>query len=128
MGSTGSGNFSDYSGSGNSRSGDEGRTGGGGSSGVDRCKQAFSCSLEEVAQCEYYEENGDIPMEGTELAIEVDGRVIAVDEDGVVVGAIPTRYNYIAECIADGYRYVGVVSFASKIPIPSIGVDFIAEE
>lgn len=130
MGSTGSGRFSDYSGSGRSSSGSggDGGAGGGGSSGVDPCEQAFSCALEEVAQCEYYEKNAELPEEGTEVEIVIDGRLVAIDGDGVTIGAIPTRFNYIAGCIEDGYEYVGVVSSASETPIPSVSVDFMTDE
>lgn len=130
MGSTGSGRFTDYSGFGKSSSGSgSGGTGGaGGSSGVDQCEQAFSCTLEEVAQCPYYEENEELPNEGETLRIGLEGRLVAVDEGGLVVGALPTSFNYIAACIEDGYDYVGVVTSANEAPVPSVSVDFMADD
>ena len=133
MGSTGSGRLSDYSNSGSSKpsggagSSGAGGSGTGGSSGVDQCKQAFSCVLEEVAQCEYYEKNKSLPAEGTELIILVDKRVVAADREGVVVGALPTSKNYIAGCINDGYEYIGIVKSSTRTPIPSISADFISQ-
>jgi hypothetical protein len=76
MGSTGSGHFSDYSGSQNS-----GKSGGnsGGSSETDRCHQAFSCVLEEVSQCEFFSSNRTLPAIDTQVEIVLDGRLFAVD-------------------------------------------------
>ena len=78
MGSTGSGSFSDYSGS---RPKEEGQGGGGGgASGDDRCARAFSCDLEEVEHCNYFSENGDVPPANT--ALSIDGKKPSALVDG----------------------------------------------
>ena len=121
MGSTGSGSFSDYSGATQYGSGNESS---GGSSGTDRCRQAFSVGLEDVAQYPYYENAGSLPTIGTPLSIAQMGRLVALDNSGVVVGALPTRFNYLAGCIADGIQYSGVVTFATGGTNPQVNVDF----
>lgn len=122
MGSTGSGSFSDYSGS--SSSGKDGGGAGGGSSGADPCAQAFACVLEEVAQCQYYSTRRTVPSPGSAMSLLFRGRIFAVDNTGVVVGALPTRYNYLAACIRNGFHYSGIVSVSQNSPVPSVAADF----
>lgn len=117
MGSTGSGSFSDYSGS--SGSGSQG-----GASGTDRCTRALSCTLEEVAQCEYFSSSASLPPLKAKLRIKLNNRLFAIDENGKVVGALPTKFNYLAECIADGFNYSGVVTQTATSPIPTVSADF----
>lgn len=126
MGSTGSGSFTDYSGAKNTNS-----TGGGGanggSSGVDKCKQAFTCVLQEVAQCTYYAQNTTVPGPGTVLTLTLATRVFAVDATGATVGALPTSLNYLAACLADGVTYVGVVKASASVPVPTVEADFVPQ-
>lgn len=122
MGSTGSGSFSDYSGAKNG--GAAGQGGAGGASGVDKCKQAFSSVLEEVAQCDYYMQSKSVPAPGTELGIVLDKRIFAVDANGTKVGALPTSFNYLAACLEDGISYIGVVRSSKVTPVPSVEADF----
>lgn len=126
MGSTGSGSFSDYSGAKNTSSTGQGG-GSGGASGVDRCQQAFSCVLQEVAQCDYYARAGTVPAPGTVLSISLSGRLFAVDSSGVKVGALPTSFNYLAACLAGGVSYVGVVKSSTSTPVPTVEADFVPQ-
>ncbi|SFI03008.1 hypothetical protein SAMN04515618_10891 [Collimonas sp. OK307] len=128
MGSTGSGRFSDYSGVKNTNTAGEGGGGGGGASGVDKCLQAFSCVLEEVAQCDYYGQTMAVPAQGSELSISLAGRLFAVDSNGTKVGALPTSLNYLAACLASGVSYVGVVKFSASTPVPTVEADFVPQE
>ena len=120
MGSSGSGHFSDYSGS---RKAD----GTGGTNGNDRCRQAFSCKLEEVAQCDFYVANFDVPASGIELSLVHERRIFAVTSDGTKIGALPTAFNYLAGCMKDGNTYVGVVTASGLHPIPYVSADFTAQ-
>ncbi|PDT00775.1 hypothetical protein CO666_29105 [Rhizobium chutanense] len=120
MGSSRSGHLSDYSGSSKT-------DGTGGTSGSDRCRQAFSCKLEEVAQCDFYVTNSTIPNPGTELSLVHEGRIFAVTSDGTKVGALPTALNYLAGCMKDGNAYVGVVTASGLHPIPYVSADFTAQ-
>lgn len=122
MGSTGSGSFSDYPGS-RPKEGGQG-VGGGGASGDDRCTRAFSCGLEEVDLCEYFSAHRDVPPAHTVLSIELRGRLLAVDTDGRSVGALPTKFNYLADCIAAGFTYEGRVNNSVSVPMASVSVDF----
>ncbi len=123
MGSTGSGSFTDYSGSQPKNSGGGGS---GGSSGTDRCTQAFSCVLEEVAQCDFFIQNRIVPAARTELTIVHDGRLFAEDANGLRIGALPTRFNYLAACIVNGFQYRGVVTNSATSPMPTVSGDFVA--
>lgn len=124
MGSTGSGRLSDYSGA--REQSKNGQPAGGGSSGADRCRQAFSAILEEVAQCGYYTAAKTVPPRGSELRLVLDGRIFAVAQNGSKVGALPTSYNYLAGCIESGVQYVGIVKRAIASPVPSVEADFVA--
>lgn len=122
MGSTGSGSFTDYSGSQNPK----GDGGSGGSSGVDQCSKAFACTLQEVALCDYFKQHGSPPPLQTPLSLILNGRILAVDATGAVVGALPTSHNYLAACIKAGFKYVGVVTKSVASPLPSVSADFSA--
>lgn len=125
MGSSGSGNFSDYSGS--TAPKDKAGQGGGGTSGVDRCQQAFSTVLEEVAQCDYFVQSQVVPAAGTPLGLVFAKRVFAVDARGVKVGALPTSFNFLATCLRDGVTYAGVVRSSALTPMPTVEVDFVPQ-
>ncbi|AOK06940.1 MULTISPECIES: hypothetical protein [Burkholderia] len=79
MGSSGSGSFSDYPGTKAKAVEGDGIGVAGGTSGVDRCKQAFSCVLEDVGQCDFYSQFRKVPAPGTQLGIFFDKkRIFAV--------------------------------------------------
>jgi len=120
MGSTGSGRFSDYSGTKNADNT-------GGASGEDRCRQAFSCALEEVALCDFYVTNSDVPTVGTQLTLIHAGRIFATTLSSVKVGALPTTFNYLASCMKDGNEYIGIVRDSGLKPLPYVIVDFTAK-
>lgn len=120
MGSTGSGSFSDYHDYKNS-----GKTSdNGGGSGEDQCAKAFSTYLEEVAVSEYYKKSGEVPPEGTEVIVKLEGR-LAVSIDETIVGYLPTEYNFLRGCMSDGFAYSGVIVKSTNTPIPSVMVDIV---
>ena len=124
MGSTGSGRFSDYPGSGRGAAG--GSDGGAGSASQqhDRCTRAFTVTLQDVEHSEYFLRNSGVPVVGTELTIEHRKRIVAVDVSGISVGNLPTSFNYIADCIADGFNYAGVVTASTTGSSAIVTVDF----
>lgn len=125
MGSSGSGNFSDYSGRPNQSSDNGGSSGGG--SGEDACRKAFNAGLEDVAQYEFFSQMSTVPAVGSELTLILKGRVLAVDHSsGKTVGALPTRLNYLAACLRDGVKYTGIVRTSTDSPTPQVDVDFTA--
>jgi hypothetical protein len=124
MGSTGSGSFSDYHNYERNRNANaEGSNSNGGSSGEDQCARALSTSLDDVAYCEYYKTRRDLPPIGTILSIEFKTRLVAITDDGLSLGYLPTKYNYLRACMNDGFAYTGAVSSSNVSPIPSIIVD-----
>lgn len=122
MGSSGSGSFSDYSGKPKTGSGSGSS---GGSSGSDKCGEAFTASLEDVASHNYYVNHGSAPAVGTQLTIEVKGRVVAV-AGAESVGSLPTHLNYLAGCLREGFTYTGIVSASSNGSNPQVQADFVA--
>jgi hypothetical protein len=83
--------------------------------------------LQEVAQCDYYTQTRTVPAVGTVLSISLSGRVFAVDSSGFKIGALPTSFNYLASCLADGISYVGVVKSSASTPVPTVEADFVPQ-
>lgn len=126
MGSSGSGRFSDYPGTKATKVAGDGAGMGGGASGIDRCKQAFHVTLEDVGNSEFYSKFRRVPVAGDQLGIVFEKkRIFAIDVNGIKVGALPTAFNYLVACMADGITYVGVVSSAAISPIPTVDADFV---
>lgn len=118
MGSTGSGNFSDYK---KFPGAIKGVTGADDSE--DKCALAFSSLIEDVDTCEYYRIKGTLPAVGTEVYIDFKVRLVVKSNDGLIIGYLPTKYNYLRNCIMKGFTYTGVVSSASSTPINTVVVD-----
>lgn len=123
MGSTGSGNFSDYI-------QPQTESNQGGESGEDKCKKAFSSKLEEVQNCKYYENQNDVPPIETVVVVGFNGhRLNVVDSNtNVEIGYLPTRLNFLKVCLDSGFSYTGVVSASSIEPLPSVSVDISPNE
>ena len=115
MGSTGSGRLSDYT---RFRGAIKGITGG--EDLINKCDRAVATVLEEVATCDYYKKNGHVPAKGTYVKIGLKTRLVAFDENGDVIGYLPTEYNYLLECLNDGYQYEGEVSGSFETPVHSV--------
>lgn len=115
MGSTGSGRLSDYSNFGGAIKGVTG-----GEDLINKCDRAVATVLEDVETCDYYKKNGHVPAKGTSVIIILKTRLVAVDENGDVIGHLPTEYNYLLECLNDGYQYEGEVSGSFDTPVPSV--------
>src|SRR5467141_2446765 len=105
MGSSGTGRLTDYPGSG------RGRQGGsqGGSSGADQCKKKIDEQLEDVATSAYYKNHKGVPPTGTKVEVVQQKRISFASTAGEVIGHLPTQYNYLAACLADGFKYAGTV-------------------
>lgn len=131
MGSSGSGNFSDYSGSrgGSRKSGvGSGNTGSQKDTGSDRClKEMNDVRIQEIERSKYYEEHESVPRKGTKVVVRkelVDGRIAVETKSGKeIIGVLPTRLNYVRRCMEQGYSYSGEVSESSAGLVPSIHVD-----
>lgn len=113
MGSTGSGNFTDYQGfSGNNPIQ-------GGESKENECGKAFRIELEDFDTSEYYNTNGQLPDINTVIIIGFNGSRIVAIADNYEIGNLPTKYNYLRKCLNE-FNYSGIVSNTSSIPINSI--------
>jgi len=120
MGSIGVGNFSDYSGRIPKTPNDKS----GGMSGEDNCGKAFQTSLEDVGRCFYYINYLAVPSKGVDITISFNGiRIVAENTLGEEIGFLPTRYNYLRYCIEDGLRYLGVITFSTLSPTPTVTID-----
>ncbi len=125
MGSSGSGRFSDYPATKAKEVVGDGVGVAGGTSGVDKCKQAFHVLLDDVGNSDFYSQFKNVPAVGAQLGIFFDKkRVFAVDVNGVKVGALPTSFNYLVACLEDGVTYVGLVSSSAVSPVPTVDADF----
>ena len=118
MGSTGTGNFSDYK---NFPKAIKGVTGADDSE--DKCALAFSTLIEDVDACEYYNKKRILPAVGTEVYIDFKVRLVVKSNVGLIIGYLPTKYNYLRNCILKGFTYIGVVSNVSMTPINTVLVD-----
>ena len=125
MGSTGSGRFSDYPG-GSSRTGPAGESGNGAGA-DDKCNRAFAANLQDVEHCEYFRRTSSVPTNGTMVRIEHRKRIVAVSDSGESIGNLPTTYNYLAECIAGGFAYTGVVTVSYAEPSVLVTIDVARE-
>ena len=120
MGSSGTGNLRDYPGKRGTGNGDGGQ---GGRRGGDRCNDAVKAELEEVARSEYYKNHQNVPRAGTQIQIVHRKRLAVITAAGEVVGYLPTKYNYLAACLASGFKYSGTVITSNNTPIPAVSVE-----
>jgi len=122
MGSSHSGNLSDYP---RSRPTSQGANNGG-SSGLDKCGNGFSTSLDEVSRCFYFMNTATLPPLGTKVNISFNGiRLVAETTLGEEIGYLPTQYNYLKLCIDNGFNYTGEIISARTSPITAVMVDII---
>lgn len=130
MGSTGSGKFGTY------RIGGElggiggsivnGGTGDGGSSEVECPKVIENIRLEDVATSEYYTKHSSLPTVQSKVQIRDKvhlGRlVVEINDTHELIGNLPTQYNYLLNCMKNGFHYTGSIISSGKIPIPFVVV------
>ncbi|AZA88699.1 hypothetical protein EG349_18940 [Chryseobacterium shandongense] len=116
MGSTGSGNFTDYE----DFSGTSPKQGG--LSTDNDCGKAFRTDLEDVDTSEYYKSNGKLPDVNMSIVIGFNGsRIVAMVADKAI-GNLPTKYNYLRKCMSD-ITYSGIISNTSTLPINSVTIN-----
>ena len=124
MGSSGSGAFGTYN-IGNNLDGSIG-----GNSGkkveVECPKEIENIRLEDVATSEYYLKRNLLPTVNSKVQLRNEvhyGRlVIETFDTNEVIGNIPTRYNYLLNCIKQGIVYTGRVISSGSSPIPFVVV------
>ena len=119
MGSSGSGNLSDYS----NNKPNVGGGKSGGSSEENKCEKAFSAMLEEVDRSSYFTTKKEVPELGEPVTISFDKRPIALSKEGLVIGYLPTKLNYIKMCMDEGYSYSGRVVRSSSGLVAAVSID-----
>jgi hypothetical protein len=124
MGSSGTGNLSDYSGGGSGTGGG----GQGGSSGHDRCETSIEEQLEEVAVSPYMTSHGGVPPVGTPVSLKLGKRLEVMDAIGTVIGFLPTQYHYLIQCIGQGFVYDGSVIKSAAGAVPAVLVSLSAHK
>lgn len=125
MGSSGSSNFSDYTETPRKPLPPQGKRTGvsGGSSGEDPCDKAITTSLEDVGLSDYFKKRGTVPPQGTAIVIELRKRIVAVTRSGESIGNLPTKFNYLAQCMQAGRKYTGNVQSSAAGLLPRVNID-----
>lgn len=121
MGSSGTGNLSDYSGRGSGGSQ-------GGSSGSNKCENPVEEQLEEVATSPYMSNKGAVPPAGTDVTLNFAKRLEVMDLTGLVIGYLPTQYHYLIQCIGQGFVYKGTVVTSATGAVPAVLVRLAAHK
>jgi hypothetical protein len=94
----------------------------------DQCRESLLyVKLEEVARCEYFVKQKKVPPVGSRLQVRktlFDGRIaVETVNRSMVVGFLPTMFNYIRKCLAEGFSYGGGVVDSTLKPLPAVIVD-----
>ncbi|MHC1735252.1 MAG: hypothetical protein AB9921_06220 [Erysipelotrichaceae bacterium] len=127
MGSSGRGEFGNY------KVGKNGIGSSGGEDGQDGSGNGKECPtniegilLEDVGTCEYFKTTGSLPGVGKSIFVDSktkDGRIVVIDlSSSMVLGNLPTRYNYLIECISV-IHYVGTIGISGLKPMPHVVVE-----
>lgn len=119
MDSRGGDRFSDYndysSDVGNEPSGKDG-------SAVDRCKLTEQIVVEEVESCEYFNRLKGVPPAKEAISLIVGARLSVISGNGMVIGYLPTQFNFLRACMETGHNYSGVVSSSEIEPIVQVTI------
>jgi hypothetical protein len=112
MGSSGTGNFGDYT-----------------PTGEPRCDRRIDAALEEVALGAFFSERKDVPHAGERVRLrdrpEAGRLVVEETASRLVVGLLPTSLNYLIVCFTRGYQYEGFVTASRLDPIPSVQISLV---
>lgn len=125
MGSSGSGRFGTYRNTGTGSSG----TGSGVNGGTNEieCPAIIeNIRLEDVATSDYYVNYNSLPSYGDSIYLNntiYKGRLVvkAISTDEII-GNLPTRYNFLINCLKKGMHYKGFVVASGITPIPFVVV------
>lgn len=107
MGSTGSGNFGDYK----------------PEKEPDKCYNNFQTNLEEIAEYDYFKTHKNVPPLHLPITIiATKSRIVAKEtKTNLNLGALPTEYEYLRNCLKNKHKYIGFVIHSSMTKgIPEI--------
>ena len=126
MGSAGSGRFGTYRIESGQITGGNGNGGVGGGIGEVECPSNIeNIRLEDVATSNYYVTHKSLPANGVPVDLNniiYKGRLVVAVSRGEVLGNLPTKYNYLINCIKKGMQYSGTVVVSGCTPIPFVVV------
>ena len=120
MGSSGTGRLSDYSDFVRGINVSPAKGNEGPDDPVDKCILAFTTELEDIETSERYVKTKTLPSEGDHIRIGINTRIVAIDDNDMVVGNLPTKYNYLFDCINGGHNYEGNVEDAIPGLVPLV--------
>jgi hypothetical protein len=93
-------------------------------------KPLLKVNLEDVAQNDYFIKYHNVPPIDHSVNISSqlkNGRIVVVSKENlVIIGNLPTEYNYISACLSSGYKYEGTVVSSGTSPFPYVVVDLYA--
>ena len=88
---------------------------------VNMCEKAFETSVEDIEVNDYYISMGSVPPTGSRVVLSFNGkRIVVVGDSGKTIGNMPTAYNYLLDCLEEGYEYVGEIVASVEKPLPSV--------
>lgn len=125
MDSSNLGNPNAYPG-GSGGSDSDGQGGGGLPQDEERCATEIYATLEDVEKHDYYKRSSSLPSVGAAIRVEHRKRIVAVDQSGTAIGSLPIAYNYLAECLKEGFEYTGTITASHKSHGKPVVVQFTA--
>lgn len=82
--------------------------------------------LEDVQQSDYFVNHGTVPPSGATVLLSKNlyyGRLVVVLNDTKeIIGNLPTKYNYLINCLNSGKCYSGNIINSDIKPVPFIVV------
>ena len=114
MGSSGTGTFGNY------RPGN-----GSGENEKQKCADIIKINLEDIEFSEYFKNQNNVPESEQEVYPEFNNSriVIKLKTSNEIIGNLPTKYNYILDCLNNNIMYLGKVITSGSTPIYFIVVD-----
>lgn len=97
---------------------------------TDVCDRVIeSARIEEVERTQYHKRHFKVPMPGDKVklrnALENGRLVIEHVESNLSIGYLPTRFNYLAQCLASGKKYGGKVTASANSPSARIVIELV---
>lgn len=99
--------------------------GGGTKLATDVCDRIIeSATIEEVEKTHYHKKHHKVPLEGEYVELRKtleEGRLVIEHVlSRLSIGYLPTRFNYLAQCLASGKQYSGKVVKSANSPCARI--------
>lgn len=101
---------------------------GGAQPGTDMCDRVIeSARLEEIERSQYHKKHSRVPriedLVRLRKGLEAGRLVIEHASTNLSVGYLPTRFNYLVQCLASGRKYNGKVTASTDSPSARIVIE-----